>query len=147
VSDQPPTAKPPAQITYTTNPLLSPVVLGALVTLIASIASGYGVHVLNDPAIQQQLIVVLGIIGTAIAHWIWPGQDGKMSLSAPLSTPAPQDVPAGASVINVPAPADRLQVADVQPLAAGTHVVEVVDPAPSAAPFPSVPTVVVSPGG
>jgi hypothetical protein len=137
----------PAQITYTTNPLLSPAVLGALVTLIASIASSFGVKVLNDPALQQQLIVVLGIVGTGLAHWMWPHQDGKMSMSAPLSTPAPQDVPAGASVINVPAPADKLQTADVQPLPTGTHVVEVADPAPAAAASPSAPTVVITPAG
>lgn len=137
----------PAQITYTTNPLLSPAVLGALVTLIASIASSFGVKVLNDPALQQQLIVVLGIVGTGLAHWAWPHNDGKMSLSAPLSTPAPQDVPAGASVINVPAPVDKMQVADVQPLPSGTHVVEVVDPAPVGATAPSAPTVVITPAG
>jgi hypothetical protein len=141
--DQP----PPAQITYTTNPLLSPVVLGALVTLIASIASSFGVKVLNDPALQQQLVIVLGMIGTGLAHWAWPHQDGKMSLSAPLSVPAPQDVPAGASVINVPAPADKMQVADVQPLPSGTHVVEVAEPAPAGAALPSAPTVVITPAG
>lgn len=133
----------PAQITFTTNPLLSPAVLGALVTLIASIASGFGFKVLNDPALQQQLIVVIGIVGTALAHWIWPHQDGKMSLSAPLLTPAPQDVPAGASVINVPAPADKAQVADVVPLESGTHVVDVAPPVPASVLAPAAPTTVV----
>lgn len=138
-------ADAPAQITYTTNPLLSPAVLGAVVTLAASIATGMGVHVLDSPAVQQQLVVVLGILGTAFAHWMWPNQDGKMSLSAPLSTPAPQDIQPGASVVSVPLPRDKVQTTDVQPLPAGVHTVEVVaQPQPLDAP-PPPPAVTVTP--
>lgn len=134
----------PAQITYTTNPLLSPTIIGAAVTLLASIASGFGFNILNDPALQQQLVIVIGILGTAIAHWIWPNNDGKLSFAAPLITPASIDVPAGASVINIPATIDKLQIPDVQPLPIGTHLVEVASPAPSGSVIPSTPTVVVS---
>lgn len=134
----------PAQITYVTNPLLSPTIIGSVVTVIASIASGFGIHILDDPALQQQLVLIIGVLGTLFARWMWPNHEGKLSFTAPLSVPAPQDVPAGASVINVPAPADKLQVADVQPLSTGTHTVAVVDPAPVGAFRPSTPTVVVS---
>ena len=135
----------PASITYTTNPLLSPTVLGGVVTLLASIASAFGVHVLDDPMLQQQLVLVLGLVGTAVARWMWPNNDGRLSFAAPLSTPASQDLPAGASVVNVPAPADKTQTTDVQPLPIGTHTVEVMKPTPLLSPAtPSTATIVAS---
>lgn len=118
----------PAQLTYTTNPLLSPAVLGGLVTVAASIASSFGVHILNDPALQQQLVLVLGVVLTAFAHWMWPHNDGKLSLSAPLSTPAPVDVPIGASVVTVPLPSAPTQTTAVVPLDSGKSTVTVPTP-------------------
>ena len=98
----PDTPATPAQVTYTTNPILSPTVLGGLVTFIATLASAFGVHVLDDPQLQQTLVVVLGLIGTAIAHYLWPHQDGRLSFSAPLVTPAPQNLSVGTSTVTVP---------------------------------------------
>lgn len=129
-----------ATVTYTTNPLLSPGVIGLFVTLAASIASASGVHVLDNPAIQQQLVVAIGIVGTAIAHWMWPHNDGKLSFAAPLSTPAPQVLPTGTSVVTVAKPDDTTKVTDVKPLPLGEHIVSV-----KVAPLASTPKVTVSP--
>ena len=114
-----------AQITYTTNPLLSPTVLGGVVTLAATIASAAGIHVLDDPQLQQTLVVVLGIIGTAIARYFWPHQDGRLSFAAPLSTPLPQDVPVGSSVVTVPPVSSDKKTTDVLPLDPGVSTVVV----------------------
>ncbi len=119
-----------AQVTYTTSPFLSPGVLGAAVTFIASLASAAGVHVLDNPMVQQQLILVIGIIGTAFAHWMWPHNDGKLSFNAPLSTPTPRDLPAGASIVNVST--TGTQETSVNPLPIGDHTVTVEVPGPLA---------------
>ncbi len=114
----PPTNPAPAQVTYTTNTFASPVFIGPLVTLIASIASAAGVHVLDDPAIQQQLILVLGIALTWALHWGFPSASGKLSFGgpAPWTAPSPQDLQAGTSVVTVPPPTASSQVTAVQPL-------------------------------
>ena len=114
-----------AQITHTTNPFLSPIFLGAIVTMLAMGLSMAGVHFLDDQAVQQQVIGFLGIFGTAIAHYFWPHQDGRLSFAAPLSTPAPQNVPTGASVVTVPAAHDQVQVATVTPVDVGAQIVTV----------------------
>jgi hypothetical protein len=108
----------PAQVTYTTNAFASPVFLGPLVTLIASVASAAGVHVLDDPALQQQLILVLGIVLTWALHWQFPGASGKLGLDAPApwTAPASQDISTGTSVVSVPAPTATVQTTAVQPL-------------------------------
>lgn len=116
---------PDAQITYTTSPWLSPTFLGAIVTVLAMIASAAGIHVLDDQTVQQQLIVALGFVGTGIARYMWPQNDGRLSFSAPLSTPAPQNVPVGASVVTVPATRDQSQVTTVQPLDVGMQTISV----------------------
>lgn len=113
------TSTSPATITYTTNPLLSPSVIGAIATILTSIASAAGIHVLDDPLIQQQLIFVIGLIGTAVAHCIWPHNDGKLSFSAPLTTPAPQSIPEGASIVVV----NPVKETSITPLNPPTQVV------------------------
>jgi hypothetical protein len=51
------------------------------------------------PAAQQQSVWVLGVVFTGIAHYLWPHKDGRLSFRAPLSMPAPQDVPDGARLV------------------------------------------------
>src|SRR5687768_16167766 len=114
-----------AQITYTTSPLLSPTVIGGFVTFLATIASALGVHVLDDPQLQQTLVVVIGLAGTGIARYLWPHNDGRLSFTAPLSTPTPQTVPVGSSVVTVPTRDAPVQTSDVLPLEAGKSTVTV----------------------
>lgn len=137
MSNQGPQQPPaPAQITFTSSLFTSPIFLGAIVTLIASIASAFGVHVLDSEAMQQQAILVLGVIITGILHWAFPNADGKLSASAPAAwnNPSPVPVQTGASAISVPHPEDANQAATVVPLDIGTHTIEIAQPAPTAPP-------------
>jgi hypothetical protein len=133
----------PAKLTFVSNLLTSKIFLAQVVTLIAMIASAAGVHVLDDQGTQAQLIGVLDVVATMLLRWLFP--TGPVSLSAPISTPLAQDVPAGASVVTVPAPKDRSQVAGVQPLEIGAHTVEVVPPPPFAPPQAVPATVSITP--
>lgn len=128
-----------AQITYTTNPLLSPTVLGGVITLLAAVAGAFGIHVLDDPALQQTLVVVLGLLCTAVARYFFPQNEGRLSFFAPFSTPAPQSVPVGSSVVTVPAATSPTQRTDVLPLDPGRSTV-VVPPASLATVAPPIVT-------
>jgi len=120
-----PDAPTAAQITYTTNPLLSPTVLGGIVTLAATIASAAGIHILDDPQLQQTLVVVLGLTSTGIARYFWPHNDGRLSFFAPFSTPPAQNVPVGSSVVTVPPVSSDKKTTDVLPLDPGISTVVV----------------------
>lgn len=124
-------ADAPAQLTFTTNVFASPTFLGPLVALIASIATSMGVKVLDDPALQQQLILVLGVVITGALHYWFPGAAGRLGIEAPMpwNTPGSQPVAVGASVVTVAAPKDAVQISSVQPLSVGVHTVEVAPPA------------------
>ena len=125
----------PAQITFTTNVFASPAFLGPLITVIASLASAAGVHVLDNQVLQQQLILVLGVIITGWLHWQFPGASGKLGVNAPAPWKAPssQDIPAGASLVTVAAPTDIVQATAVRPLPVGSHVVDVMSTKSTAA--------------
>lgn len=130
-----------AQLTYTTNPLLSPMVVGGVVLLIANVSSIFGIHFLDDSAMQQKLVAAIDtliVVVTAIAHIAWPHQDGRLSLSAPLSTPAPTSVPIGASVVTVPSPSAPTQAAEVVPLDSGRSTVTVPTPSLAARAVPVI---------
>ena len=99
-----------------------------VVALLAFILSAAGYKVLDAPGAQEQLIGFLDVAATMLLRWLGP--TGPVSLTAPFSTPAAQDVPAGASVVTVPVPADKSQTTDVQPLDVGRHTVEVVPATP-----------------
>jgi hypothetical protein len=129
----------PAQLTFVSNLFTSKIFLAQLAAVIASIATAAGVHVLDDPGNQQMLIVLLGGLATMLLRWLFP--TGPVSISAPISTPAAQDVPVGASVVHVAAPADKIQVTAVQPLAMGDTMVTVLRPEPAK----ETPAVVVEP--
>jgi hypothetical protein len=86
--------------------------------------------------VQEQLIGGLDMLATIMLRLWFP--TGPVSLTGPLSTPAAQNIPAGASVVSVPAPKDAVQVAAVQALPVGSHTVDVVAPPPSIPPPASV---------
>lgn len=116
----------PAQLAFVSSLFTSKIFWTQVVTLAALIASAAGVHVLDDAGTQAQVIGMLDAIATALIRWWFP--TGPVSLSGPLITPAPQDVPVGASVVTVAAPKDQVQVTAVQPLPVGSHTVDVVAP-------------------
>lgn len=118
----------PAQISFVSNLLTSKIFLAQIVTMIASIASAAGVHILDDQGMQQQAILLLDAVATALLRWLFP--TGPVSLTGPVSTPANQNVPVGASVVHVAAPAEVVQTTTVQPLTVGEHTVSVAPPAP-----------------
>lgn len=126
----------PAKLTFVSNLLTSKIFLTQVVAILASIASAAGVHLLDDQGMQQQLILVLDGVVTALLRWLFP--TGPVSITAPVSTPAAQDVPVGASVVTVPVSANQLQVAGVQPLDVGTHTVAVDAPVSVISPPASV---------
>lgn len=141
----------PASVAFTTSVFFSPEFLGGVATLIGLSLNKFGVHIFDDPASQQNLIIVLGIVFTGIAHYLFPGASGKLSVTgpAPWTVPPSQPVSSGTSVIAVPAPADEKQTTGVLPLAPGAHRVEITAPvpAPVVPPAPPVlpPTVTVTP--
>lgn len=115
-----------AKLTFVSNLLTSKIFLTQVVALTALIAGAAGVHVLDDQGTQAQIIGILDAIITVLLRWLFP--TGPVSLTAPILTPAAQDVPVGASVVTVPAPKDQIQVPGVQPLDVGRSTVEVVKP-------------------
>lgn len=115
-----------AKLTFVSNLLTSKIFLTQVVALAALIAGAAGVHVLDDQGTQAQIIGILDAIITVLLRWLFP--TGPVSLTAPILTPAAQDVPVGASVVTVPAPKDQIQVPGVQPLDVGRSTVEVVKP-------------------
>jgi len=100
---------------------------------------------LDDQGTQAQLVGFLDVFATILLRWLFP--TGPVSLSAPVMTPAAQDVPAGASIVTVPAPVDQTQVTGVQALPVGSHNVEVLPPPPFAPPQAAPATVAITPAG
>lgn len=141
----------PAQVTYTSNAFLSPEFIGGLATMIALLAGRMGVQVLADPANQQLLVMLVGMVMTGVAHFLFPSASGKLGLTAPApwSTPTAQDIPPGTSVVAVPESTDTQQTTSVVPLSVGAHRVEVslppLPPPPPPPPPPLPPTVTVTP--
>jgi hypothetical protein len=133
----------PAQLTFVSSLFASKIFWTQAVALLALILSTAGYHVIDAPGAQEQLIGFLDVTATMLLRWLSP--TGPVSLSAPFSTPAPQDVPAGASVVTVPAKADLVQASDVQPLDIGRHTVEVVPASPRAPAETPATTVVTAP--
>ncbi len=125
----------PAQLTFVSSLFASKIFWAQVVSLIAMIATAAGVHVLDAPGAQEQLIGGLDMLATIALRLFSP--TGPVSLTAPFSTPAAQDIPAGASVVSVPAPQDAIQVAAVHALPIGTHTVDV---APPLIAMPVIPT-------
>lgn len=135
----------PAQVTYTSNVIASPEVVGAILTVGASFASG-GVHVLSDPATQQQIVFLIGIVLTGVMHYFFPGASGKLGITAPMpwATPASQYIQPGTSAVTIPHTTSVNQTTEVVPLSAGSHKVDVpLPPAPPPLVIPS--TVIVTP--
>ena len=134
----------PAQVTYTSNAFLSPEFVGGVATMIALLAGRLGFQVLADPANQQLLVMLVGMVLTGVAHFLFPGASGKLGIAAPMpwSTPAPQDIQPGTSVVAVPAAADAGQTTTVIPLALGAQTVHVSVPVPVVPPTPPPPVTV-----
>ncbi len=122
----------PAQLNFVSSLFTSKICLAQVVTLIASIASAAGIKVLDDPAMQQQVILVLDALATALLRWLYP--TGPVSVTGPVSTPPAQNVPVGSSVVSVPAPAAMMQVATVQPLSDNVHTVDATTVIPTVTP-------------
>jgi hypothetical protein len=131
----------PAKLQFVSSLLTSKIFWAQVVTVIALILSASGVHVLDDPAVQAQLIAAIDAIVTIVLRLY---SSGPVSLTGPISTPPSQDVPVGASVVAVPAPKDPTQITAVVPLDAGTHTVDVVAH-PTAGPVAVPATVIVTP--
>jgi hypothetical protein len=126
----------PAQLTFVSSLFTSKIFWAQIVSLAALVLSASGVHVIDAPGVQEQLIGGLDMLATIMLRLWFP--TGPVSLTGPLSTPAAQNIPAGASVVSVPAPKDAVQVAAVQALPVGSHTVDVAPPPPSIPPPVSV---------
>lgn len=112
----------PAQLQFVSSLFTSKIFWTQVITLIAMVLSASGVHVIDAPGVQEQLVGTLDVVFTVIFRLT--GANGPVSLGAPLNTPAPVDVPPGASVVTVPTPSATLQATVVQPLADGVHTVD-----------------------
>lgn len=132
----------PAKLEFVTNLITSKIFWTQVVTIIALLLSMSGVHVLDDPAVQVQLIAAIDAVVTVVFRLY---SSGPVSITGPITAPATQDVHTGASVVTVPASKDQTQTADIIPLAAGTHTVDV--SAPRAAEKVAPATVNVTSGG
>lgn len=89
------------------------------------IASACGVHLLDAPGAQEQLIGILDALATVVLRLWFPS--GPVSVSGPLVAPPPLDIPAGTSVVSVTAPPAGTGVAPlavVQPLSENIHTVD-----------------------
>ncbi len=119
----------PAQLTFVSNLFTSKIFLTQVVALAATVANAAGYRVLDDPMVQQQAITILDLIVTALLRWLFP--TGPVSVGGPVSTPANQDIQAGASVVTVVAQAEQTatNAPAVQKLETGTHTVSVLLPA------------------
>jgi hypothetical protein len=117
----------PAQLAFVSSLFASKIFWTQVVTLLAMILSAAGYHVINAPGAQEQIVGGLDAIATMALRLF--AATGPVSLAGPASTPPPQDVPVGASVVTVAAPADAVQVTHVQPLDIGVHTVAVAAPA------------------
>jgi hypothetical protein len=103
----------PAQLNFVSNLFTSKIFLTQVASLIAVLASAEGVHVLDDPTMQVTLVAVLGAVATALLRWLAP--TGPVSVSAPVVTPAAQDVPLGRSTVEIATPAAAPSTAVVTP--------------------------------
>ena len=134
----------PAQIQFVSSLFSSKIFWTNIVGIAAMIASAAGAKVPGlAPGQQEETIGMLMALATMLLRWLAP--TGPVSLTAPLSVPAAQDVPAGASIVHVAAPTDALQKTAVQPLPVGTHTVAVAAPAIAAAVPVLPPSVTVTP--
>ena len=116
----------PAQLIFVSNLITSKIFWTQVVTLVAMILSAAGVHVIDAPGVQEQVIGILDALATTALR-LW-APTGPVSLSAPMSVPASQPVAVGASVVHVAAPAEAVQTTTVQALAVGEHTVTVAPP-------------------
>jgi hypothetical protein len=116
----------PAKLQFVSSLFASKIFWAQVIALAASIASAFGVHILDSQEAQQQAIGMADMLATMALRLWFP--TGPVSLTAPLSVPASQDVPVGASVVHVAAPQDTVQATGVQPLAIGTQTVTVAPP-------------------
>lgn len=116
----------PAKLQFVSNLATSKIFWAQIVTIAAIVLSACGVHVLDDPATQTQLIAAIDAVVTI--GFRLGSNNGPVSLTGPMTTPPTQDVPTGASVVSVPAPKDLTQTAAVLPLDTGAHIVEVGTP-------------------
>lgn len=124
----------PAQLNFVSSLFTSKIFLAQVVTVAASVASAAGIKILDDPAMQQQLILLLDALATALLRWQFP--TGPVSVTGPASSPGAVDVPAGASVVKVwPAEASGMSMpAIVQALPSGIHTVDATRMVPAITP-------------
>lgn len=94
-----------AKLTFVTNIVTSKTFWAQVVTIIALGASAAGYKVLDAPGVQEQLIGALDAVATVILRLWFPS--GPVSLTGPLTSPAPKDVPPGTSIVVVPSDASR----------------------------------------
>lgn len=119
-----------AKLQFVSSLFGSKIFWAQVIALAASIASALGVHLLDSQEAQQQAIGMADMLATMALRLWFP--TGPVSLTAPFSVPASQDVPVGASVVHVAAPQDAVQTTGVQPLSVGTQTITVAPPPPGA---------------
>lgn len=113
----------PAQLQFVSSLFTSKIFWAQVVTLVAMIASACGIHLLDAPGAQEQLIGVLDAIATVLLRLFFPS--GPVSLGGPLTAPDPLPIPAGTSVVSVTAPPTGVApIAVVQPLSENIHTVD-----------------------
>jgi hypothetical protein len=98
-----PPSTAPAKLSFVSNLFTSKIFLAQVAGLVAVIAGAAGVHVLDDPTAQTELVAVLSFVGTILLRWLAP--TGPVSVSAPIITPPAQDVPLGRSTVEIATPA------------------------------------------
>jgi hypothetical protein len=111
----------------------SKIFLAQVVTLVAMVATMAGYHpAWATEANQAELVSMIDLVATTAFRMF--GVNGPVSLTAPISTPAPQDLLPGSQAVEVKA--DPNAPVAIQQLAPGVHTVTVLPPPP---PPPAVP--------
>jgi len=94
-----------AKLTFVTNIITSKIFWVQVVTLVAMVASAAGYKVLDAPGVQEQLVGALDAFATIILRLWFPS--GPVSITGPLTSPTPKDVPPGTSIVVVPSDPSR----------------------------------------
>ncbi len=87
------------QLIFVRNLLSSKIIWAQLISLVASLASMAGVHVLDDQASQQEAIGFIDFFATTLLRWWFP--TGPVALAAPFVTPAAVEVHPGSNDVHV----------------------------------------------
>lgn len=104
----------PAKLQYITSFATSKIFWTQVIMVFALMLGASGVHVLDDPLQQAELVAGISGVMTVIFRVFF--SSGPVSMTGPMSSPPSQDIPAGNSVISVPPPQETTQTVIVSPV-------------------------------